>query len=88
MAGQINSSVTCELQDLRAWRAFLIEAFGVCRDLESLRFALGMGLDDALAAFGLGGSVWARERWCELRRALDEPIDAPAGEGSPLPEAA
>ena len=88
MAGNNHSVSVSELRDLRAWRAFLIEAHGVCRDLESLRFTLGMPLDDALAAFGLGASVWARERWSELRAALDEPVDDPLAQPDELPAAA
>lgn len=91
MAGCNHVKTLSEVQDLRAWRAFLVEAHGVCYPLESLRFVLGMTLDDALSAFGLGGSVWARERWGELRAALDAPVDAPVAstaERGDVPEAA
>lgn len=77
-----------ELRDLRVWRAFLVEARGVCRDLESLRFTLGMPLDDAMAAFGLGGSAWACERWSELRAAMDLPVEDPLAGSDELPAAA
>lgn len=77
-----------ELRDLRAWRALVIEAYGVVRDLDSLEFALRLPMDDALAELGLSGSVWARERWCELRAALDEPLAAPASEDAPELDAA
>lgn len=88
MAGTNHSVALSELRDLRAWRAFLVESRGICRSLESLRFVLRMQLDDALSAFGLGGSVWARERWCELRAALDEPVDDPLATPDDLPTAA
>ena len=78
-----------ELRDLRAWRALVVEAYGVVRDLNGLEFALRLPMDDALAALGLSGSVWARERWCELRAALDEPLEEPVAEDGPeLDEAA
>lgn len=67
-----------ELKDLRAWRAFLVEARGNIYALGTLRFTLQMSFEDALSALGLAGSVWARERWCELRRGLDEPVEVPA----------
>lgn len=88
MAGNNHSVSVSELRDLRAWRAFLIEAHGVCRDLESLRFLLGLPLDDALAAFGMGGSVWAHERWFEVRASLDAPVDDPLAHEDELPAAA
>lgn len=88
MAGTNQEQQILELRDLRAWRALVIEARGVIRSLESLRFVLGLPLDDALAAFGLGGSAWARERWQELRAALDAPVEEPARPARAVPEAA
>lgn len=82
MAGCNHIQTVLELRDLRAWRAFLIEARGVCRSLESLGFTRGMTLEDALAQLGFGGSAWARERWCELRAALDEPVADPLSGGA------
>lgn len=89
MAEIKHNETLSELKDLRAWRAFLVEARGRGIPLDALRFTLSMTLDDALAALGLGGSVWARERWTELRDRLDAPIDEPAcAQGEPEPELA
>lgn len=79
MAGSNNtaSMSKAQLQDLRAWRALIVETRGVLRDLESLRFALERPAEDTLAALGLGGSEWALERFRELRRALDMPVAVP-----------
>lgn len=79
MAANNNTSTISrtELQDLRAWRALIVETHGVLRDLESLRFALERPAEDTLAALGLDGSEWALERFCELRRALDTPVAVP-----------
>lgn len=79
-AGRIGAA---ELRDLRAWRALLIEAHGVVRDLRSLEFALTLPAGDVLSMFGLGGSVWARERWAELRAALDEPVEPSGSDEAP-----
>ena len=38
-----------ELKDLRAWRAFLVEARGNIYALGTLRFTLQMSLEDALS---------------------------------------
>lgn len=93
MAGSNNtvSMSKAELQDLRAWRALIVETHGVLRDLESLRFALERPAQDTLAALGLGGSEWALERFHELRHALDLPVVVPdmhLGEDGPELDAA
>lgn len=62
MAEIKHNETLSELKDLRTWRAFLVEARRRVMPLDALRFTLSMTLDDALAALGLGGSVWARER--------------------------
>lgn len=81
MAEIKHTEALSELKDLRAWRAFLVEACGRILPLGALRFALSLPLEDALSALGLGGSVWARERWTELRAGLDEPVElAPSAE--------
>lgn len=87
MAGYNHIQTVSELRDLRAWRAFLVEARGVCRSLESLGFTRGMPLEDALAVLGFGGSEWARERWCALRAGLDAPVEDPLA-NEELPAAA
>lgn len=76
MAGY-DYALRARLQDLRAWRAFLVEVRGQIYGLSELSFVLGLPLADALAAFGLGNSVWAQERWGEIRRTLDEPVAVP-----------
>lgn len=74
MAGYNHTLTACELKDLRAWRALVIEAWGQIRPLESFAFAVGLPVFDVLPTLGLGGSEWACERWTALRRGLDEPV--------------
>lgn len=88
MAGNNRVEAYRELQDLRAWRAFAVEAWGRVRSLESFRFALGMPVEDAMAQLGLSGSAWARERWFEMRAALDTVPDCGPDCDAALPEAA
>lgn len=70
-----------ELKDLRALRALVAEARGVVASMADLEFALGLPMDDALAAYGLAGSEWAHEHLAEIRAALDEPLEAEADAG-------
>lgn len=79
MAGY-DYAAQAQLQDLRAWRAFLVEVCGHLYGLNELSFVLGLPLADALATFGLGNSVWAHERWQEIRRALDTPVEVPVAQ--------
>lgn len=50
MAEIKHNETLSELKDLRAWRAFLVEARGRVIPLDALCFTLSMPLDDALAA--------------------------------------
>lgn len=77
-AAETASRTVSELRDLRTWRALMVEAWGQVRPLETFAFALGTPVADVLPQLGLGGSVWAEERWAQLRRALDEPVPVPA----------
>jgi len=70
-----------DLSEIRALRALLVEAYGTIEDLSRLEFAVGMDEGDVLAAFGLGGSLWAGERLAQLRAGLDAPLAAAVNRG-------
>lgn len=83
MAGRNNRMTASELKDLRALRALVLEAHGVLESMNDLVFAAGLPCDDALAAFGLANSEWARERMAQIRKSLDVPIEVSALDRNP-----